>query len=61
MDNVKVDLRPTLIPKTDDGLMQLQFFLVGVVVTVLMASMFLWGMRVGFKYGLNAAGVGVNL
>ena len=47
MGEVKVDLRPTLIPRTGDGLMQLQYFLVGVTVTVLMASMFLWGMKVG--------------
>ena len=47
-------MKSSLMPKTKEGWMQLEYTLVGIVVTTLMAAMFLLGLKYGFQYGLNA-------
>ncbi|MFH1404016.1 MAG: hypothetical protein ABIH11_07095 [Candidatus Altiarchaeota archaeon] len=41
-----------MLPKTKEGFMQLEFTLVGIVVSTLVGAAFLIGMKIGYEYGL---------
>lgn len=43
-----------LLPKTKDGWMQVEYTLLGIVLTTLFAAFYLVGMKLGFEYGLAA-------
>jgi hypothetical protein len=49
----------SLLPTTKEGWMQFEFMMIGIIVTCLMAGMFLAGIKVGYGYGLRAAGIGI--
>jgi hypothetical protein len=44
----------SLLPKTKEGWMQLEYTMVGIVVSTLMGAMFLFGLKVGWQYGIHA-------
>ncbi|MFC2162917.1 hypothetical protein ACFLRF_04480 [Candidatus Altiarchaeota archaeon] len=39
-------------PKTEEGRMQLQYTMVGIVISTLIGAAFLMGFQVGFEYGV---------
>ncbi len=44
----------SLLPKTDEGWMQMQYTIIGIVVSTIMGFSVLVGMKIGWAYGLAA-------
>ncbi len=43
-----------LLPTTPDGWMQMEFTMVGIVIATFMGAALLFGMKIGFQYGLQS-------
>jgi hypothetical protein len=45
----------SLLPKTKEGWMQFEYAIVGILISTLIGAAFLFGLKVGWGYGVEAA------